>query len=78
METGYKLFPRKFVKDLKLNSRSFNFEPEITAKLLKMGNKILEIPITANPRGYEEGKKLNTFRDGLIALWTLVKYRFIN
>lgn len=78
METGYKLFPRKFVKNLKLNSRSFDFEPEITAKLLKSGNKILEIPITANPRGYEEGKKLDTFRDGFIALWTLIKYRFID
>mgnify|MGYP001597786028 CR=1 FL=1 len=44
--------------------------------LLKKGYKILEIPITTTPRGYDEGKKLNTIRDGSIALWTLFKYRF--
>ncbi|MDP3988177.1 MAG: glycosyltransferase family 2 protein [Candidatus Levybacteria bacterium] len=78
METGYKLFPKKAVENIKLNSRSFNFEPEITSKLLKQGYKILEIPISTNPRGYEEGKKLNTFRDGTIALLTLLKYRFLD
>ena len=77
METCYKLFPRKAVEDMKLNARGFEFEPEITAKLLKKGYKILEIPISTKPRGYDEGKKLNTFRDGFIALWTLLKYRFV-
>lgn len=76
METCYKLFPRKAVSGMKLNARSFEFEPEITAKLLKRGFKILELPITTVPRGYEEGKKLRTFHDGSIALWTLVRYRF--
>lgn len=76
METCYKLFPRSQVLDLKLNSRRFDFEPEITSKLLKKGLTIREIPIKTKPRGYEEGKKLNTIRDGSIALWTLVKYRF--
>lgn len=78
METCYKLFPRSALKGIVLNSRSFDFEPEITAKLLKKGYKILEVPITTNPRGYNEGKKLNAARDGTIALLTLFKYRFID
>jgi len=78
METCYKLFPKKALKNIRLNSRGFNFEPEITAKLLKQNYKILEIPISTKPRGYEEGKKLNTIKDGTIALWTLLKYRFID
>lgn len=78
METCYKLFPKKAVEEMKLNAKRFEFEPEITAKLLKRGYKILEIPISTTPRGYDEGKKLNTFKDGTIALWTLLKYRFTN
>lgn len=78
METCYKLFPAKAGKKFKLNARRFDFEPEITAKLLKAGYKILEIPITTNPRDYSEGKKLRTFHDGSIALWTLFKYRFVD
>jgi glycosyltransferase involved in cell wall biosynthesis len=76
METCYKIFPRKQVLQMNLRARRFDFEPEITAKLLKKGLKIREVPIKTNPRGYEEGKKLNTFRDGFVALFTLVKYRF--
>ena len=78
METCYKLFSAKSVKNMQLNAKGFEFEPEITSKLLKKGYKILEIPISTNPRGYNEGKKLNTFRDGFIALWSLLKYRFVN
>lgn len=78
METCYKLFPKQALEDIKLRSRSFDFEPEITAKLLKRGYKILELPIATNPRGYSEGKKLHTIRDGIIAFWTLIKYRFTN
>lgn len=78
METCYKLFPRSAVRDINLNSRRFDFEPEITSKLLKKGFKIREIPIKTKPRGYEEGKKLNTIRDGTVALWTLIKYRFVD
>ncbi len=77
METCYKLFPRRAVEDINLNARGFEFEPEITAKLLKKGYKILEIPISTKPRGYDEGKKLNTFRDGIKAFLTLLRYRFI-
>ena len=78
METGYKIFPRKEVLKIRLNAKGFDFEPEITAKLLKRGYHILEIPIVTNPRGYKEGKKLHTFRDGTVALWTLLKYRFVD
>jgi glycosyltransferase involved in cell wall biosynthesis len=78
METCYKLFPKKAVEKLKINARGFEFEPEITAKLLKRGYKIKEVPIVATPRGYDEGKKLNTVRDGSKALWYLFKYRFTN
>jgi dolichol-phosphate mannosyltransferase len=76
METCYKLFPKKSLESVKLYAKGFEFEPEITANLMKKGYAIKEIPITTTPRGYKDGKKLNTIRDGLIALWTLVKYRF--
>lgn len=78
METCYKLFPKKAVEDIKLNAKGFEFEPEITAKLFKKGYGILEVPITTKPRGYDQGKKLNTFKDGSLALWNLLKYRFVN
>ncbi len=78
METCYKLFPKKAVEGMKLSAKRFDFEPEITAKLLKRGYKILEIPITTKPRGYGEGKKLHTVKDGTIALWSLIKYRIFN
>ena len=76
METGYKLFPKTALRNVKLNARGFELEPEITAKLLKSNHKILEIPIRANPRTYDEGKKFNTISDGFKALWSIVRYRF--
>lgn len=76
METGYKLFTKKSLSGIKLKSRSFDMEPEITAKILKKGIKILEIDITTKPRGYNEGKKIRPFKDGSKALFTLFKYRF--
>lgn len=76
METCYKLFPTRVAQNITLNAKGFEFEPEITAKFMKKGHKISEIPITTTPRGYDEGKKLHTVRDGVKALWTLVKYRF--
>lgn len=78
METCYKLFTKEAFKGIKLKSRGFDLEPEITAKFLKKGLKILEIDINTRPRGYDEGKKLHTFRDGFKALWTLVKFRFVS
>jgi dolichol-phosphate mannosyltransferase len=76
METCYKLFPKTAVSKMKINARGFEFEPEVTSKLLKRGYKIKEVSIVATPRGYDEGKKLNTIRDGSKALWYLLKYRF--
>jgi len=78
METCYKLFPKSALSGVTINARGFEFEPEVTAKLLKKGFKILEIPINVKPRGYEEGKKLNTIRDGTKAFWSLLRYRFTN
>ncbi|MBI2442996.1 MAG: glycosyltransferase family 2 protein [Candidatus Levybacteria bacterium] len=78
METGYKLFPKKFLEKNSLRARGFDIEPEITAKLLKGGYKIMEIPISTNPRSHDEGKKLNALTDGPVALMTLVKYRFVD
>jgi glycosyltransferase involved in cell wall biosynthesis len=75
METGYKLIPKNLATKIKLNAKGFEFEPEITSKLLKSGYKIKEVPISVNPRGYGEGKKINTASDGLKAFWYLLKYR---
>lgn len=76
METCYKLFPKNALNGVKLNARGFELEPELTAKLSKKGFKIFEVSITANPRGYDEGKKINTIKDGSKALLYLFKYRF--
>jgi dolichol-phosphate mannosyltransferase len=76
METGYKIFPKDALKNIHLNSKGFEIEPEITARLLKSGLSIYEVPITTSPRSYKEGKKLNTFKDGIKALKTIIKYRF--
>lgn len=77
METGYKLFRREILQDIKIRSNSFDFEPEITAKLLKRRARIFEVPITFNPRDYSEGKKIG-LKDAFQALWALIKYRFVN
>jgi len=78
METCYKIFPKKALDTFSLTGEGFNFEPEITAKLIKNGYKITELPIKTKPRGYDEGKKLQTLPEGIKALWALVKYRFVN
>jgi glycosyltransferase involved in cell wall biosynthesis len=77
METCYKLFKRDIIKDIPLRSKRFEFEPEITAKLLKRKVRIFEVPITFNPREYEEGKKIG-LSDAFEAVWALVKYRFVD
>ena len=76
METCYKIFPREFLSKVTLHGQGFNFEPEITAKLIKAGYKIVELPITTKPRGYDEGKKLQTVPEGIEAVKTLFRYRF--
>lgn len=75
IETCYKVFPRKIIKEFTLDSKGFEFEAEITAKLSKHNYKIIEIPIKTYPRSYKEGKKLNTISDGFKTLWTIIKYR---
>jgi glycosyltransferase involved in cell wall biosynthesis len=75
METCYKVFKAEVVKDLKLRSRRFEFEPEITAKVLKRGYRIYEVPISYNGREWDEGKKIK-WTDAPIAVWTLLRYRF--
>ena len=77
METCYKIIPKQFFDSTKLNSCRFDIEPEMTAKILKQGYTIKEIPITYNARSEEEGKKINVL-DGIIALFTLLKYRFVD
>lgn len=77
METCYKMFDASVIKNINLQSNGFDFEPEITAKMLKQRIKILEVPIKTKPRSYGEGKKIG-WSDGLIAIWTLIKYRFVN
>ena len=75
METCYKLFKRPTIQGIKIECNRFNFEPEITAKILKRGLRIVEVPISYSGRSFSEGKKI-TWRDGFSAIWTLVKYRF--
>jgi glycosyltransferase involved in cell wall biosynthesis len=77
METGYKLFRREVIQGIPLRARRFDFEPEVTAKLLKRGVRIFEVPISFNPRDYAEGKKI-TIKDAFAAIWTLLKYRFVD
>ena len=75
METCYTVFRTDIVRDIPLRSRRFDFEPEITAKVLKRGHRIYEVPISYNGREWDEGKKI-TWKDGVIAMWTLFRYRF--
>lgn len=75
METGYKLIPTKIMRDLNLRANDFSIEPEITCKLLKRGEKILEVPISYVGRTYAEGKKI-TWKDGFAALKTIIALRF--
>jgi len=77
METGYKVFRREVIENMKIRSKRFNFEPEFTAKILKRRYRIFEVPITFNPRDYAEGKKIG-LKDAFEAVWALILYRFIN
>ena len=74
METCYKVMRVEVLRSMQLRSDSFGIEPEMTAKIFKRGYRVYEVPITYDGRGYEEGKKI-TWRDGIVALWTLLKYR---
>ena len=75
METCYKLFDAQVLEGITIVSNRFDFEPEITAKVLRRGHRIYEVPISYAGREPEEGKKI-TWRDGISALWALLKFRF--
>lgn len=77
METGYKAFRAPVIKSMRIRSNRFDFEPEITAKVLKQGYRIYEVPIYYAGRDYAEGKKI-TWRDGFAAIWALLRFRFFN
>jgi glycosyltransferase involved in cell wall biosynthesis len=77
METCYKLIPGDFVRNLDIKSNRFDFEPEITAKILKSGLHIVEVPINYAGRLHSEGKKL-TWKDGIGAVWALIKFKFVD
>ncbi len=74
--TGYKAFSAELIKILNLTCEGFEFCPEVTAKILRAGYKIHEVPVSYFPRTKKEGKKLRFWSDGLYAAWTLLKYRF--
>ncbi|MCU0238247.1 MAG: glycosyltransferase family 2 protein [Pyrinomonadaceae bacterium] len=75
METAYKVFKKEVAENIKLKANRFDIEPEITARICQENYKIFEVPISYNPRTVFEGKKIK-FRDGLKAIWTLIKCRF--
>jgi glycosyltransferase involved in cell wall biosynthesis len=77
METCYKVFRADVIKNLHIRSNRFDFEPEITAKVLKRKHKLYEMPISYYGRDFSEGKKI-TWRDGFAAIWALIKYRFMD
>ncbi|MGE3401865.1 MAG: glycosyltransferase family 2 protein [Vicinamibacterales bacterium] len=74
METCYKVMRTEVLRSMALQSNGFGIEPELTAKIFKRGYRVYEVPITYDGRGYEEGKKIG-WRDGVVALWVLLKYR---
>ena len=75
METCYKVMRTEVLRSFSLRSNGFGIEPELTAKIFKRGYRVYEVPITYDGRGYDEGKKI-TWRDGVVALWVLLRYRF--
>jgi glycosyltransferase involved in cell wall biosynthesis len=76
METCYKVFTIDIARELKLREKGWGFDPEITARILKMGNRIYEVPISYAGREFDEGKKIS-WRDGFVVLMTLLRYRFL-
>jgi len=74
--TGYKAFRADLFRSLQWEADGFEFCPEVTAKILRRGIRIHEVPISYRPRSHEEGKKIH-WRDGIVAVWTLVRYRFL-
>ena len=75
METCYKVMRTEVLRSMSLEANGFGIEPELTAKIFKRGYRVYEVPITYDGRGYDEGKKIG-WRDGFVALWVLLKFRF--
>ena len=75
MEVGYKVFKRQILDQIHLKSNRFGFEPEFTAKIARLRTRIYEVPITYSGRSYEEGKKI-TWKDGIVALVCIIRFRF--
>jgi glycosyltransferase involved in cell wall biosynthesis len=75
METCYKVMRREVLTSMQLESDGFGIEPEMTAKIFKRGYRVYEVPISYDGRGYDEGKKIG-WKDGVVALWVLLKHRF--
>ncbi len=75
METCYKVMRTSVVRSMTLRSNGFGIEPELTAKIFRRRYRVYEVPITYDGRGYDEGKKI-TWRDGVVALWVLIRFRF--
>lgn len=75
METCYKVMRTSVLRSMRLESNGFGIEPELTAKIFKRGLRVYEVPISYDGRGYDEGKKIG-WRDGVVAVWVLLKYRF--
>ena len=73
METCYKVFRREVLDAIELEQNRFGFEPEITAKISRLGYRIMEVPIGYNPRGFDEGKKIG-LGDAASAMWCIAKY----
>ena len=74
MEVGYKAFRADVLRRMRIRSDRFGFEPEVTAKVAKLGCRLYEVPISYYGRTYAEGKKI-TWKDGVAALWCIVRYR---
>ena len=77
METGYKAFRAEILREIRIRSDGFGCEPEFTAKVARRGYRIYETAISYSGRGYDEGKKI-TWRDGLAAVWYIIRYRFFD
>jgi glycosyltransferase involved in cell wall biosynthesis len=76
METCYKVMRREVIESMNLQSNGFGIEPEMTAKIFKRGYRVYEVPITYDGRSYDEGKKIG-WKDGVVALWVLLKQRLV-
>jgi glycosyltransferase involved in cell wall biosynthesis len=76
METCYKVMRAEVLRSMTLESNGFGIEPELTAKIFKRQLRVYEVPISYDGRGYDEGKKIG-WRDGVVAVWVLLKYRFM-